>query len=106
MFDNITPVTISAKAAEEIRRIMETKNIPEGYRLRVGVRGGGGCGGASFVLGFDTKKESDLEYEFNQIPVLIDKRHTLYLIGKEVDYVANGDAQGFTFIDAAREKVG
>lgn len=106
MFDNITPVTISAKAAEEIRRIMETKNIPEGYRLRVGVRGGGGCGGASFVLGFDTKKESDLEYEFNHIPVLIDKRHTLYLIGKEVDYVASGDAQGFTFVDAAREKVG
>jgi iron-sulfur cluster assembly protein len=104
MFDNITPVTISAKAAEEIRKIMKTKNIPDGYRLRVGVRGGGGCGGASFILGFDTKKESDLEYNFNEIPVLVDKRHTLYLIGKEVDYVANGDAQGFTFVEAPVRK--
>ena len=104
MFDNITPVTISAKAAEEIRKIMETKNIPDGYRLRVGVRGGGGCGGASFILGFDTQKESDLSYEFNNIPVLIDKRHTLYLIGKEVDYVAAGDAQGFTFVDVSPGK--
>lgn len=104
MFDNITPVTISAKAAEEIRRIMASKSIPEGYRLRVGVRGGGGCGGATFILGFDTRKESDLEYHFNDIPVLIDKRHTLYLIGKEVDYVSNGDAQGFTFVNGPGEK--
>jgi iron-sulfur cluster assembly protein len=85
---------------------MESKSIPQGYRLRVGVRGGGGCGGATFVLGFDTKKESDLEYRFNGIPVVIDKRHTLYLIGKEVDYVSNGDAQGFTFVNGPGERDG
>jgi iron-sulfur cluster assembly protein len=104
MFDNITPVTISAKAADEIRRIMATKNIPDGYRLRIGVRGGSGCGGANFILGFDTPKEFDIEYNFNDIPVLVDKRHTLYLMGKQVDYVANGDTQGFTFVDEPAAK--
>ena len=35
------PVTLSARAVEEIKAIMQRKAIPDGYGLRVGVRGGG-----------------------------------------------------------------
>ena len=98
MFSNLQPVTISAKAAEEIRKIMQTKNIPEGYSLRVGIRGGG-CGGVSLLIGFDKQKASDLAYSIEGIPVVVDKKHTMYIIGKEVDFHESADARGFMFID-------
>ncbi|HEY9007097.1 iron-sulfur cluster biosynthesis family protein [Ohtaekwangia sp.] len=97
MFDNIQPVTISPRAAEEIRKIMQTKNIPAGYGLRVGVKGGG-CG-VSLLIGFDKQKEADLAYIISDIPVYIDKRHTMYVIGKEVDFFEGEDARGFMFVD-------
>jgi iron-sulfur cluster assembly protein len=97
MFDNVQPVTISSRAVMEIKKIMETKNIPQGYGLRVGVKGGG-CG-VSLIIGFDKKKESDMAYQVAEIPVYIDKKHTLYLIGKEVDFHDGEDARGFVFKD-------
>lgn len=99
MFSPINPVTISAKAAEEIRKIMQTKNIPADYALRVGIRGGG-CGGVSLLIGFDKKKDSDLSYSVEGIPVLVEKKHTMYIIGKEVDFYEGADARGFMFVDA------
>jgi iron-sulfur cluster assembly protein len=99
MFDKVQPVTISKRAAEEIRKIMETKNIPKDYGLRVGVKGGG-CGGVSFIIGFDKKKESDLSYTISDIPVYVDKKHTMYLIGKEVDFHESEEARGFLFSDS------
>jgi len=101
MFDNIHPVTISERAAEEIRKIMQTKNIPADYGLRVGVKGGG-CG-VSLLIGFDRRKDSDLAYEIAGIPVYVDKKHTMYIVGKEVDFIENEEAHGFTFIDPPAE---
>jgi iron-sulfur cluster assembly protein len=97
MFDNVHPVTISSRAALEIRKIMETKNIPEGYGLRVGVRGGG-CG-VSLIIGFDRKKDSDVVYDMEGIHVLVDKKHIMFLIGKQVDFYEGADARGFMFVD-------
>jgi len=98
MFSTVQPITISAKAAAEIRKIMQTKNIPSEYALRVGIRGGG-CGGVSLIIGFDKKKATDLAYSVEDIPVLVDKKHTMYIIGKEVDFYEGTDARGFMFID-------
>lgn len=99
MFSTIQPITISAKAAAEIRKIMQTKNIPAEYALRVGIRGGG-CGGVSLIIGFDKIKATDLSYSVEDIPVLVDKKHTMYIIGKEVDFYEGTDARGFMFVDA------
>lgn len=99
MFSTIQPITISAKAAAEIRKIMQTKNIPAEYALRVGIRGGG-CGGVSLIIGFDKIKATDLSYSVEDIPVLVDKKHTMYIIGKEVDFYEGADARGFMFVDA------
>src|SRR5688572_19971752 len=98
MFSPIQPVTISVKAAEEIRKIMQTKNIPTDYALRIVVRGGG-CAGVSLLIGFDKKKDSDLAYEVEGIPVLVDKKHTMYIIGNQVDFLEGADARGFLFVD-------
>lgn len=96
------PVTLSKRAAEEVRHIMTHKKIPVGYGLRVGIRGSG-CGGAALMLGFDKKKDADLSYVQEDIPIFIDKKHTLYVIGKEVDFYEGADARGFLFVDIPKQ---
>src|SRR6478752_1287576 len=91
------PVSFSENAIREIEYILKEKNIPAGYCLRIGVKGGGGCGGATFVLGFDQKTEYDKEYKVNDFTVLIDKRHFMFLIGTLVDFEEGQQARGFTF---------
>ncbi len=95
------PVTLSNRAVEEIRAIMQRKAIPEGYGLRVGVRGGG-CG-VSFIIGFDKPKETDLIYQVQGIPVYVDKKHTLFLVGKRVDFIESEEGRGFTFLEENAE---
>ncbi|PEN06996.1 iron-sulfur cluster assembly accessory protein [Longimonas halophila] len=91
-----SPIAMSDTAASEIRKIMRTKKIPDGYGLRVGVKGGG-CSGMSYVLGFDKKRDKDQEFDIDGIPVFMDKRHGLYLMGTTIDYHDGLDARGFTF---------
>jgi iron-sulfur cluster assembly protein len=91
------PFSISEKAFEEILYILKEKNIPKDYHLRVGIKGGGGCGGATFVLGFDTINEHDDIYLIGGISVLMEKRHALFLAGKEIDFEDGVAARGFVF---------
>lgn len=95
----IEPVTLSDKAIAEVKDIMTNKNIPEGYGLRIGVKGGGGCGGMGFMLGFDKSKEGDISYDIEGITVHVEKRQTMYLIGLEVDFLEDAETRGFTFIN-------
>lgn len=90
------PVALTDRAAKEIRNIMSSKNIPEGYHLRVGVKGGG-CSGMTYILGFDRQREHDLEFNFEGITIYVDKRHGLYLMGTTVDYQDGLNARGFVF---------
>ncbi|MDN3668262.1 iron-sulfur cluster assembly accessory protein [Echinicola jeungdonensis] len=92
------PISITDKAHQEIQNIMSTKNIPSEYSLRVGVKGGG-CGGMAYALGFDTAKDGDQEFEYRGIPILIEKRHVMFLMGMQVDFYDGNDARGFTFVN-------
>jgi iron-sulfur cluster assembly protein len=93
------PVTLTKKAARQVDSIMQTKNIPAGYGLRIGIRGGSGCGGHQLILGFDKQKESDLTYTQEGITIHVDKKHVLYVVGKEVDFYDGADARGFVFVE-------
>lgn len=90
------PVRLTPKAADEVRKLIKTKNVPEGFGLRVGVRGGG-CSGMSYILGFDKQREHDLLFELDDLKLIMDRRHGLYLMGTTVDYHDGLDARGFTF---------
>jgi iron-sulfur cluster assembly protein len=93
------PVTITEKALQEIKLIRATKKIPEEYGLRMGVKGGTGCSGISFILGFDLKKNDDKEYQVGDQVVYISKKDVMFLAGKKVDYYSENDAYGFSFVD-------
>ena len=101
----IEPITLTERAAQEVRHIMQHKNIPAEYGLRIGMKGGGGCGaGMSYLLGFDKEKEDDLSYELFGIPIHVEKKHTMYLIGLQVDFYEGADARGFTFVNPDQPK--
>jgi iron-sulfur cluster assembly protein len=93
------PITITPAALAEVRHIMQHKNIPADYALRVGVRGGG-CGGMGYMLGFDKPKDHDEAYTQGPVPVVIEKKHLLYVLGVTLDF-QEGDApdsqRGFLF---------
>ncbi len=91
------PVEITPRAQQEIAQIIESKKIPEGYFLRIGMRGGG-CGATGFSLGFDKPSESDKKYVVGGLEVLIDKRHIMYLLNVKVDYEERKEEQGFVFL--------
>lgn len=90
------PVQVTPSAIAEIKHIVERKNIPAEYGLRIGMRGSG-CSGTSFVIGFDKKKEQDQTFDLDGLPVYIEKKHLMYLFGVEVDFVENDTERGFVF---------
>jgi iron-sulfur cluster assembly protein len=94
--DKILPITITPVAASEIKKLMVDKNLVGEYGLRVGIKGGG-CGGASFLLGFDKRKEPDEAFVIDEIPVYVDRKHTMYLLGLEIDFEDGENGRGFTF---------
>jgi iron-sulfur cluster assembly protein len=94
----IAPIKITEKAEVEIKNIMENKNIPADYFLRIGTKGGG-CGGMSYALGFDKANDDDQKFEISGIPVLIEKRHYMFLMGMQIDFFDGEEARGFTFIN-------
>ena len=93
------PITITEKALKEIKKTIVHKNIPTDYGLRVGAKGGG-CAGTSFIIGFDRPKENDMVYTIADLPVYIEKKDVLFLLGTEVDFYEGNDARGFTFVKA------
>ncbi len=92
----VHPIKITATALTQLKRIMQEQNIPAGHGLRVGVKGGG-CSGFSYILGFDKKKEADQEFEIDGMSVFMEKAHSLYLLGMEIDWVEGLNNRGFSF---------
>jgi len=89
-------IKLTPSALTQLRRIMDEQNVPEGYGLRVGVKGGG-CSGFSYLLGFDALKEKDQVFDIDGIPVYIERTHGMYLLGMEVDWHEGLNNRGFIF---------
>ncbi len=90
------PVTLTAGAVNELKKLVDQQEISADFGLRVGVEGGG-CSGMSYILGFDQKKDGDTEYTVSGIRLFMNKAHGMYLAGMEIDFKNGLDARGFTF---------
>ena len=91
-----SPVSFTAGAREEIRRLMSEPGFDTRTLLRVGVKGGG-CSGLTYLLGFDERMENDEEFETGGITFLMNPAHGIYLMGMEIDWQNGLNARGFTF---------
>ncbi len=91
-----SPVSLTPGAIRQLMRLRTEQSVPDHYGLRVGVKGGG-CSGFSYLLGFDEARDRDTHYTFDGITILMDKAHSLYLIGMEIDWHEGLNNRGFVF---------
>lgn len=91
-------VTLTEKAANEVRRVISEQKLPEETVLRVGVVGGG-CSGFQYSLGFDKAIDNakDDVSEQHGIKVAVDKKSELFLDGTVLDFFDGLEKRGFTF---------
>lgn len=90
-------ITITEKAAREIKRIFEENFMPADACLRVGVKGGG-CSGFNYTLDVTDKPSADDEvFTSNGLRIVCDAKSYLYLNGTEVDFNDSMMQRGFVF---------
>lgn len=94
---NETEIRVTEKAASQVKAIMNENKVPEGYGLRVGVKGGG-CSGLTYTLGFDGEsREGDTIIEENGVKLFVDGKSLFYLSGTELDFTDGLNGRGFIF---------
>lgn len=103
---NAVPVSFTESAIMQLNRIFKEENLSVNHGIRIGVKGGG-CSGFSYILGFDEQKDKDEVYEINGLKVFMEKSHSIYLIGMEIDWKDDLDNRGFIFTNPnAKETCG
>jgi iron-sulfur cluster assembly protein len=89
-------ISMTPKAIERARVLIAERDDAATW-LRLGIRGGG-CSGLSYFLDFvPTPEEKDKEFDFEGLPVCVDRKSYLYLNGTEVDYEESLIRAGFVF---------
>lgn len=91
-----TPVSLTAGAIAEIRKLVTAEGFDNSQKLRVGVKGGG-CSGMTYILGFDHQQDDDHLFEIDGISCIMNKAHEMYLYGMVVDWQDGLNNRGFTF---------
>jgi iron-sulfur cluster assembly protein len=95
------PITVTEKAAGEVKRIIseqqESGSFPEKVYLRLRVVGGG-CSGFQHKLDLDPRVSEKLDevFEFHGVPVVVDKRSLMYLSDAVVDFHDDLNKRGFS----------
>jgi iron-sulfur cluster assembly protein len=88
-------ITMTAAAAQHVRRSLDGRGRGEGIRLGVRTTG---CSGLAYVLEFvDEAANEDLVFENHGVKVIIDPKSLVYLDGTELDFVKEGLNEGFKF---------
>ena len=73
-------ISLTKRAAEEVKKIMEAQSLAPETVLRTLIVGGG-CSGMQYTLGFDTKfdPEIDAKYVSDGVPLVAEKKFALFL---------------------------
>lgn len=90
------PITITDRAAEHVRALMDKREKPA-VGIKVGVRTRG-CSGLSYTIEYaDEIGKFDEVVEDKGVRVLIDPKAVMFLIGTEMDFVEEKFKSGFVF---------
>ena len=73
-------ITVTEKAADEVRRVWQDQKFDESMFLRIGIAAGG-CSGFSYSLKPDNQFDdtSDSKIDCQGVSVVVDKKSALYL---------------------------
>ena len=86
-------ITITRKAEEKIRELMQEDQETVGIRVYVK---GGGCQGYQYGMSLEfSMQEDDTVVEQGDVKVIMDSQSAPLLVGTEVDYVDHTQGSGF-----------
>lgn len=90
-------ITITAAAADEIKRQQEKRGTPDAI-VRIGIRGGG-CTGYSYLFDWveGEPRPTDKVFAAHGVRVCVDPKSFVYLRGTELDFVSSMMGHGFKF---------
>lgn len=92
-------ITVTDKAAEQVKRLLKQQELGNDYGLRVSVKGGG-CSGLSYGLDFDNEqKQGDQVFEDKGVKLFVDMKSFLYLTGTVLDFSDGLNGKGFHFVN-------
>lgn len=90
-------VTLTERAAEEVKSIIKAQSLPDHTYLRMGVKGGG-CSGFSYALDLtEEKAEQDEVWEQHGVKLICDPKSHLYVEGVTIDFKDELTGRGFVF---------
>jgi iron-sulfur cluster assembly protein len=89
------PVTLTAGAVAEVRRLLAAEENP-GQGLRLGVSGGG-CSGLVYKTEFTERRDGDVVVDLDGFEVYLDRKSTIYLRDVVLDFQAGLGGKGFQF---------
>lgn len=90
------PVIFTQSAVAEAKRLMAEPGFDAQKKLRLGVKGGG-CSGMTYLLSFELPTANDSHFEIDGLPCIMDKSHSIYLLGMEIDWQDGLNSRGFSF---------
>lgn len=88
---------VADSAKERIEEIIRTKDLDDGYFVRVTVTSGG-CSGLSYQMDFDNEnKPNDQIFDDNGVRVVTDLKSFLYLCNTTLEFSGGLNGKGFYF---------
>ncbi|MFO1327609.1 MAG: iron-sulfur cluster assembly accessory protein [Rubrivivax sp.] len=88
-------LTVSPKAAAQIRKALDKRGHGLGLRIAVTTSG---CSGYAYALEFaDAAAEGDLRFDAEGVSLLVDARSLPLVDGTHLDWVREGLNEGFRF---------
>ena len=90
-------IKITPAAESVILEVLDKPEIKDVYCLRIGLAGGA-CT-SKYVFGFDKKTNNDQLFIVNNIPIIIENKHLMFLINKTIDYIKDDSGSYFGLID-------
>lgn len=92
------PITITPKAADQVKSLLAQRDKPS-LGLKIGVKKGGCSGMSYFVEYADEKGQFDEVINSQGITLFIDGKAVMHLIGTQMDYVEEDFKSGFVFLN-------
>lgn len=88
-------ITITNKAADKVKELLNGQSESADDALRVAVKGGG-CSGFQYSLTFDHLQDGDELVEDRDVRILVDEVSKDFVDGSEIDYVESLQGAGFS----------
>lgn len=96
-------LSLTPSAVGRVRSLLQERNLPE-HALRVFVTGGG-CSGLRYGMALEGEPaETDAQYSFDGVRVVVDPSSVDYLRGATIDYVEDLMGGGFKIENPQAQK--